>query len=105
MSGRYDAMSAPMPSLYALHARGQSPVGRTGSKNRDSHDDANVALCTLLHAQGVLIDDAVDGEQEGRPREVPAGCGEEGGRSRVRATVGDGLASRRVCGRTDSASP
>lgn len=55
-----------------------------GGENGDSHDDANVALRALLHAQGVLVDDAVDGEQEGRPREVPAVCGEE--REDVRAS-------------------
>lgn len=51
----------------------------TDGKKRNSHDDANVTLRALLHAQGVLVDDAVDGEQEGRPREVTAGVRGRGG--------------------------
>lgn len=52
---------------------------------QDVQNDADAALGTLLHAQRVRVDDAVDREEKGRPGEVPA-CAKKGWKGRVNKT-------------------
>ena len=44
-------------------------TGYVGHGQQDSHDDAETTLSSLLRAQRVLVDDAVDRKHESRPRE------------------------------------
>ena len=58
-------------------------TGYVGHRQQDSHNDAQTTLPSLLRAQRVLVDDAVDTQEQGRPRNEAVLFGHDKDESRM----------------------